>query len=98
MGHGKEFGLYSNSKKLPNGGHSHGMPSVLCLEVVVLSALGLADYTQGWPERQEARSGLLTQHVVSHPMGYSMVTLSLLSCGFRRAFLEPKRGGHWSIL
>lgn len=52
VGHGKEFGLYSNSKTLPNVGHSHGTPSVLCLEVVVLTAVGLADCTQGMPGSQ----------------------------------------------
>lgn len=72
MGHGKELGLYSNSKKLPNGGHSHGTPSVLCLEVVVLIAVGLADGQARKPGRLSA-----------HSMGYSMVTLCP---GFRVSF------------
>lgn len=69
MVHGQEFGLYSNSKKLPNGGHSHGTPSVLCLEVVVLAAVGVEITHRAG---QKARKpGQLSADL----MGYSMVTL-----------------------
>ena len=64
--HTAKSGLSPNSRKLPNGGGHSATAFVLYLEVFVLTAVGMADYTQGRPGRKEAGARLVTQHVISH--------------------------------